>query len=188
MKLDRELLSFTEKYDKGFMEAVDDLANDFGVGVRKLGFTGFNLVESFDTFSQYLEGYADYKTKHIGNEKATPQDQIRESVALFIKDHIFKEAPVAYTEIPGMLKGYMEGCNKLIATVESVKSRMMESGVDQSDIGDVNTFADQFIDRFHESFDPMMDNLMWASGYRNRRDLINRSTRKTSNTPAPVFL
>ena len=190
MKLDHELQSFTETYDQEVMESIDRLANEFGVQVKKLGMDGFNLVESFDIFSKYLEGYGDYKVKNKDNDKASSQDTIRESVALFIKDHIFKEQKVLYMDFPNLLKAYAEGCNKLLGTVDKVKKEMTENEVTEESIGDVNDFTDQFLEKFHSYFDPMMENVMWASGYNTRKNLINRKTRKDLKTEyaAPVFL
>ena len=59
MKLDREIRTFFEQYDREVMECIDALSSDFGVGIQKLGTQGFNIVESIDLFNQYLHGYMD---------------------------------------------------------------------------------------------------------------------------------
>lgn len=185
MKLDREVRSFIEKYDREAMQCIDELCSDFGIGIKKIGTQGFNVNESIDIFNQYLHGYMQYKLENKNNENATNQDTIKESVKTFIDQNIFKEQFIPYKEMTGVIKSYLENIKSLSESVDEIVGTMMENDIDQESIGDVSEFAEMFLDEFHKRFDPLMENVVIASGYATRQKLFNNKT-KTENVP--VFL
>lgn len=184
MKIDSELKSFTEKYDRSAMESIDKLSKEYGLVIHKSTIPVFSLKEGFDTFAEYLKGYASYKMENVNSNEASSREEIHESVDNFIKTQLFKEKHIMYSELPEFVQNYVEGVNMLLETVDEVKSSMMEAGIDHESIGDINEFVDKFMDRFHESFDDTMDRILWATGYNSNRVLSG----KVKKDPAPVFL
>lgn len=187
MKLDREIRTFFEQYDREVMECIDALSSDFGVGIQKLGTQGFNIVESIDLFNQYLHGYMEYKINNRDNAEATDQPTILESVQTFLDTKLFQEQFLPYKEASNTIKSYLEGMEKLSKDVTAIQERMMEEDVDQSSIGDVQTIADRFSEAFHKRFDPVMEHLVQASGYTSRQKLLQGKNREPVSS-VPVFL
>ena len=185
MKIDSALKVFSESYDRDAIQSIQNISEDFGLIIQKSTIKSFNLNEAFDEFQDFLTKYGKYKVENVNNEKATPQAMICERVETNIREELFKESKMLYNEIPAFIESYISGINNLTATMDSVKQKMYESGVDADSIGDVNKFVDGFIERLDESFKPTMDRLLWASGY-NSRKALSKSNHKPET--AAVFL
>lgn len=183
MKLDSTIKEFTEKYDREAMKSIDTLSKDHGLSVNGYTINVFNINEAFNTFDTYIRDYAEYMIKNMNNPKRSPRDEIQTSVRGFIENHIFKNEPTTYPQLPNFVNSYVEGVNKLIETVEDVKRTMLDAGIDPESVGDINEFTDIFVDKLHESFDPTMDRILWASGYNTRKALFGKK-----ETKKPVFL
>ena len=182
MKIDSAIQTFLEKYDKEAMESIEEASHQFGRVYRKDTIKLFNLTESINMFNQWLKGYAKFHIDEVGNRPTI--EEITESCTRFLNgDDMFKETAVTFDKFPSFVKGYIESINKTIDTIDNIKSEMMEAGVDGETIGAVNTFADMFMDKLNESFDPAMDNLLWASGYNARKSLFGNKPKQK-----PVFL
>lgn len=184
MRIDSAVQVFSEKYDREAIESIDEISRERGLVLNRTTIPAFNLNESFTMFSQYLKEYAEYKVKNLNNEKASPQDAIQESVSMFIETQLFHEEAVKYSDLPKFVMSYIEGIDTLTEAVDEAKRIMMEADVDSGAIADVNDFADKFMDRLHESFDPTMDKILRASGYTTRKELSNLG----KNRKKPVFL
>lgn len=176
MIIDRAIKTFVEKYDREAMSYISEISQNLGLVHNKYTIKGFNITESFDKFQEYIKGYAQYKIENANNAEASPQNVIIESVRNFIDTQIFQEKDMLYNELPAFVEEYVNGVNNLLKTIDEVKEDMMESGVDQNDIGDVNDFTDSFMIKLHESFDPTMDRILRASGYTTKKNLY-------ANTP-----
>lgn len=185
MKIDSAIKAFSEKYDREAIQSIDAISNDYSLKISNSTIKAFNLNEGFDIFSQYLKGYASYKVENVSNPEATSQDVIKESVKKFIDTQIFKEANIKYTELPLFITGYINGVHKLTETVDSIKRDMTDNNIDAEHIGDINEFTDMFMNKLHESFDPTMDRILWASGYNAKQRLVKGNTDKPV---AHVFL
>lgn len=185
MRIDNAIKAFSEKYNREAFQSIDAISNDYGLRISNSTIKGFNLVESFNIFSQYLKGYASYKVENVNNPDATTQDVIKESVKKFIDTQIFKECNIKYGDLPQFVTGYVDGVKTLIETVDNIKRDMTDSSIDAEHIGDINEFADMFMDKLHESFDPTMDRILWASGYNGKVRLARPAEEKPK---APVFL
>lgn len=185
MKLDNAIKIFIERYNRDIIQSIDNISKDYALNISDSKIKVFNLNESFNIFNEYIKGYASYKIENVNNPNASSQDTIKESVKKFIDNNIFKEECIKYSELPSFITGYANGINLLNETVDNIKRDMADSDVDQEHIGDINEFCDMFIDKFHESFDPAMDKILWASGYNSRKKIFENNDNKLK---APVFL
>lgn len=191
MKTDTAFKEFLEKYDNNAIMSIDVLSNNFARNAQFKKISLYNMKECFESFCDFLNGYAQYKVENINNPEASPQDAIQKSTQSFIESDILKSVDVPYRDIPDFVTGYIDGVKKLTETVETSKQMMIEANVDQDAIGDVNTFADKFMDRISESFDEGMNRLLWASGYKSNQILIERkgvAPKSNNEEPDPVFL
>ena len=188
MIIDSAINNFFEKYDREAMETIDELSKEFGLNVNDHKILVFNMKESFQLFNEYINGYADYKIKNINNDNASPQYIIRETVDKFITENIFKEVSIKYNELPDFIQSYINGIKSLNETVNNLKHKMIENDVDAECIGDVNDFCDAFMIKLHESFDPCMDRILWASGYNFRKRLVKPSDNIPVKPQSPIFL
>lgn len=185
MIIDSAIKTFLEKYDREAIDSINNVSKDLGAIHNKYTIKGFNINEAFNKFQDYIKGYASYKIENINNPDASPQSAIIESVQRFIDTQLFEEKDLLYPELPTFVESYVNGIESLISTIEDVKHTMMESDIDGEYIGNVNEFADKFMIKLHESFDPVMDKILWASGYNSKRALSNAGKVKSEN---PVFL
>ena len=183
MKTDSAIRVFSEKYDRTAIQSIDDISKDIGLVANGHTIKAFNLSESFKIFEEFLRGYGNYKVEHIGDDKASSQDVIRDNFSKFTDTSIFKEASVKYGDLPAFVRSYVEGVESLSETANEVKGQMIDAGVATEAVGDVNDFVDHFMDRLQESFDPTMEKILWASGY-NAHQRMN----KKRVEPKPVFL
>ena len=187
MKIDSALKVFSEKNDRNAIQSIEDISQDFGLVIQKSTIKGFNIKEGFDDFQDFLRKYGDYKIENMYNDASTPQKMICEKVESNINDELFHETDMMYSTLPSFVESYVLGIEEIIKTSDSVKQKMFESGVDHNSIGDINNFVDTFMTRLHESFDPTMDRILWASGY-NARAALRKHKCVTEKVDAPVFL
>ena len=137
------------------------------------------LGSSFINFLQYcIDESASSKLE------VTPQKKIVEHLEKFI-DGLFKEDETLIQDIPSFVEHYVSGIPKVISTVDEVKAELLEAGVDHQSIGDINGIVDNFMEKLHESFDPTMDKILWATGYNADVRLRNAVPKKKEK---PVFL
>ena len=183
MKLDKLLQQFTETYDINAMKSIDDISKEKYLIRNKSTIKTFNIKEAFEKFNAYIEGYSVYKIKNKDNPKASSREAIRESVTRFIDTELFKEDATTYDKLPEFVHSYLEGVSTTISTIEKVKADMEFEDVDLESVGDVNDFADHFVDKLQESFDPVMNRILWGSGYnaQQRMDAI-KNGKKISST------
>lgn len=192
MKIDSAIKEFLEKYDTEAIRSIDELAQDLSLTRQKAKMPAFNLQEGIDTFIEFLEGYANYKIENINNEKASPHEAIVEHTKLFISGKLFKETTetgedeeILIESIPKFVESYIKGIPNVISTIDKLKAAMLESGTDLESIAVINDFADDFMESLHERFDPVMDKILWASGY-NSKIALRNAVPKPKETP--VFL
>lgn len=193
MKIDTAIQEFIERYDDEAIRSIHDISRDYSRRIAESKIKAFKLQDGFDTFCEFLEGYGNYKIKNKDNENASPQDAIVKSVQSFIDTQLFEACDILYPELDGFVKGYIKGIQQLTECVESIKNKMMDSDVNLEYVGCINDFADQFMEKLHESFDPTMERFLWASGYNARKVLFNGhespySKSKKSKTEEPVFV
>lgn len=187
MLIDNAVKVFSEKYDRDAIGSIDNISSERGLILNGATMKVFNINECFDKFSQYIREYAKYKEENINNSNASPQEVIRESVDKFIENHIIEEKEVKYPELPGFVKSYVEGIDKLAVAVEDSKNILIEAGVDPECIGDVNDFTDKFMMKLNESFDNTMEKILWASGYMSKKKISN-IIKESGNKKKNVFL
>lgn len=184
MKIDNAIKVFTEKYDEEAMRYIDELSSEIGLKHHGFGMKGIALQESFDKFSEYLEGYGNYKVKNMNNPNASTQDAIRSATEKFINESVFHEKKLKYCDSNKFVASYIEGVQHLLGKVDEVKNAMTEAGVDPEAIGDINSFTDRFMERVDSLFYPIMESLMKASGYTGKAFFDP----KKPKTETPVFL
>lgn len=174
MKILTAVRDFMEKYDEEAMGYISECSHQFGRIYRKDTINLFNLKESCDMFIRWLNGYTNYFKE--GNE--VPAD-IKESCAKFLEsDQMFQESAYTYDRFPTFVQDYLEGVQEVISAIEECKTAMQEADIEPELIGNVNGFADEFMDKLTESFDPAMDKLLTVSGYKTRKWLDERRVPK----------
>jgi len=183
MKIDSAIKTFYEKYNREAIQSIDNISNDYGLNISDSIIKAFNINESFDKFKTYLEGYTSYKINN--KDDKIDQTAIKERTKVFIDTKIFESCDIKYNQLPKFITGYIEGVNSLCETVDNIKREMIDANIKAEDIGDINEFADMFMDKLHESFDPSMDRILWASGYNAKQRLSKENTDKPK---APIFL
>ena len=166
MKIDTALTEFTERYDSDAMASIDSLSKQLGLVANRRTIPLFNMKESFDNFSKYLEQYGDYLVKNKNNPKASSREIIQESTKKFINDKICNESVnVLYASLPEFVQSYVEGVEHLHETIDSVKNNIEFNEVDLEYAGDVNEYADAFMEKMNTKFYESMHRILWASGY-----------------------
>ena len=189
MKIDSALREFSEKYDRNAIKSIEEISKDSVLSYNKKnhinGVKGFHIQESFSAFEEFLNGYSEYKIENMNNAKASSHESIIEHTKTYIDEKLFEECNLLYPQLPMFVGGYINGINSLTETVDTVKEKMMEAGVDPESIASVNDFIDTFMDKLYESFDPTMDRILWASGYNSKSKLAKSTEPKILK---PVFL
>lgn len=193
MKIDTAIKEFIERYDEEAIKSIHDISHDYSRTISEATIKAFEIQKGFDMFCEFLEGYGNYKIKNKNNWTASPQDAIITTVDKFINNGLFKECDLLYPEIDGFVKGYVEGVKQLTECVENVKQRMTDEGVDLNCVGAVNDFADKFMIKLHESFDPTMERFLWASGYNGRKVIFGGNDspyekKKKVESELPIFI
>ena len=176
------LSAFTEKYDHEAIDSLEELSHDFGMNANGIKIKAFNISESFSTFNAYIKGYKDYKIKNINNPKASSQEVIRESVDKVIDSQLIKECDIYYSEIPKFVKSYIDGINMLSETADNIRDELILNDITGESVSDIDTFMDRFVNKLTESFDPVMDRFLWASGY-NAHQRLKPKTKDVANQP-----
>lgn len=184
MYIDSAIKVFSEKYDRDAIQSIDKISRDYGLVIHEYTIKTFNIKESFDQFAKYLNGYARYLSENKNNENATSREGIRESVKKYIDTQIFEEVNTKYKDLPKFVTEYVNGINIINEAVNNAKRVMVDADVDQESIGDINEYCDMFMTKLHESFDPTMDRILWASGYNTKKKLSGNVKKEA----APVFL
>jgi hypothetical protein len=177
MILDSAIKNFLEKYDSESMMFIDNISKDFGLNINGYTLPGFNIQETFDKFSKYIEGYCDYIVKNANNDKKSSDEIINESVNQFIDTQLFSECNLKYSELPSFVKSYTEGVKSLLETVNTVKDELLVKGF-VKECANVNIYADKFMTKMDESFDPCMNKILSASGYTTKKAFKNLGKEK----------
>ena len=186
MKIDSALKEFTEKYNQAMFEAVDDLSKNFGYNANGYKFICVNITESTEMFKKYLEGFCDYKIKATGEQPT--REQILAKTNEFIESNLFKDVAIPYKKLPEFIESYVTSIKEITETTDNIKSQLTEAGVDPEDIGEVNKYVDSFVEKMQESFYPVMDKIIWASGYNTRQRLSATYMKENKNNSKPIFI
>lgn len=187
MIIERAIKNFTENYNQEMMSSIDKMSKEIGYKANKYKLPAFNINESTNLFKVFIEGYADYKNKNVDNKDAVTQEEIKKNVTNYIESMLFKDQDILYTDIPKYIESYIESINTMYNVINDTKRSMMENSVDQDAIGDVNLFVDEFVERMESKFNPIMDKILWASGY-NASQRLAKNSYKDKDTDKPVFL
>ena len=187
MKIDSMLSTFVETYSKDAVERIDKMQYNFGANYKRYTIDLSNIGESCNTFATWINGYAAYCVEQTNKgQNPTPVVMNEAFDKLMKHDSMLHERPYKYTEIPTFISGYMEGVNTIIKSINEAKSLMMENDVDYQLIGNIDTYADTFTDALKESFDPGMEKLLWASGYKSYQILCGKDKSKDVKKPVIV--
>lgn len=189
MKIDSALIEFTEKYSPAMLESIDKMSNELGYQANGYKMVLFNLTESVNAFSDFLKGYKDYQIKFVGQDLPLPQSEIFERTEKFINsEDNFKESAVKYHDLPAFIKSYVESIKIISDTTDMIKSEMTEAGVNPEYIGDTNQLVDQFTEKLQDEFYPVMEKMLWASGYNAGQRLANAGRAASTRKTEPIFI
>lgn len=188
MKIDKSLKEFTERYNKEMLESIDAMSKELGYRVNNYNMVATNMSESVASFKEFLEDYGKHKIEELTKGATFTQEKIMERTNDFINQELFKEAAVPYSKLPEFVTSYIEGVKAIIETTDKVKRDMTEAGVDAEYVGDINEMVDRFSERMDESFNIVMEKMLWASGYNSRQRLSKAGTAKKKDNQKPVFI
>lgn len=188
MKLDTAITEFMEHTSRDAIQSIDELASEPGLKLTGAKTKGFAMMEAFDTFTKYLNGYAQYKIKYMNDNRASGQDAIREQTTKFLSETVkLEDKEIQYSELPNFVTGYVNGIKALQETVDTLQSKMKEAEVDAESIGDVVEFANQFVEKVESRFNQWFDRVLGESGYKAKQRLFGKK-QSSSEEPAPIFL
>lgn len=189
MKIDSALKEFTERYDREMIESIDDLSKNFGYNINKYTIPVVNINESVNKFKTFMEGYLDFEQKNVDNYPVDHKTVVEQTNNFINSDELFNEEKLLYSELPEYVKSYVEAIKTVSDLTDSVKLGLMECGSDSDHVADVNSFVDAFTERMQTKFYPVMDQILWASGYNARQRLSKAGTSTAANPKStPVFI
>ena len=166
MSIHTAIREFTEKYNSEAISSIEQLPAKVGMRADMIPFTVFNLKESCENFSKYLKGYCEYMKLNKDNPKKTTREGIKASMENYIANpELFKECEIKYDKIPFFVKTYLESVTLIQTTVDTIKDDMEYNDIELEYVGDVDDYANTFLTKLNEKFDPIMTNILWASGY-----------------------
>ena len=172
MYLNEAIKNLFNKYDKKAFESLDNLSKNYSYKLGELSTSVLNINEAFDKFNLYIEGYIDYKIEALNTkENVMNQKQITEATHDFIDNKLFTENRILYTDIKNYIESYISGVNKLINTIDKGREKLFEADVDNTSIGAMEEFGEYFIDKLNTKFFPVLENMLWASGYYSQKKL-----------------
>ena len=165
MRLDDALQHFTESYSREAIQSIQDMSEKPYYKSKIEKFNVFNINESFSEFTTFLEAYKKYKIDTLTVPPTLGRETLLEGSHRRIKNEIIKKDKIMYKNIPLFIESYLTGLTKLNESIDSIKNQMLEAGVNNDSIGDINDFTDTFINRLNESFEPILEKVLWESGY-----------------------
>jgi hypothetical protein len=185
MKIDSALKEFAERYDSEAMKSIEELGNEFGLKVNRVKFKAFNLKEAFGYFNDFLMGSTNYKIDCRNDPNAMTNEAVFGHAKEYINSKLFKECEILYSELPAFVESYITGVKTILETIDKSKTKLVEAGIDNESIGIINEYVDVFTNKLNETFQPVMEKILWASGYKTRKNLLDP---KATIQKKPVFL
>ena len=189
MRIDNVINEFCEKYDRDAMKSIEDISSEIGLVQNNITIKGFNMNEAFKSYTAYLKGYAEFMelaavegSKEAKTMEKSSYDEVAKSFDKYIDTKVINEEALTYDKLPQFISSFIEGVRALNEDVKTIKDCMFEADVPNELIGNVNDYTDKFIDKVVESMDPVMNEILWASGYNSKKKLF---TEKKKN--ATVF-
>ena len=187
MSIYTAIQEFTERYDDEAIKSIERLPAKIGYLSDISSMNAFNLKESCDAFASYIRGYGDYMKLNKDNPNKTNREGIKAGMTKFMEEANFlKECKIKYKAVPEFVKSYLEGIQKIVSTVDKVKEEMELEGVQLEYVGDVNEYADMFMEKLDVKFTNTMNDILWASGYNGAHKI--QTPFKQSSSHAVTFL
>ena len=187
MNAQQSLKFFSDRYNEEMISSIESLSNELGVQYHKCRIVGANLSESVNEFKDFITNYVKYKKENINNVDASPQKAIYESAINNISSELFSPADLFYKDFPSYIESYLTGIQEVDKLCDQGKQELMEAGVDIDSVGAIEEFASLFYRRLNESFYPVVDRMVNASGYTARQNLsfeayCERKKQREANT------
>lgn len=186
MRIDNAINEFCEKYDRDAMKSIEDISSEIGL-VNNVTIKGFNMNEAFTSYTAYLKGYAEFMelatvegSKEAKTMEKSSNDEIAKSFDKYINTKVINEEVLTYDKLPQFISSFIEGVNNLNDEIKTIKVSMFEADVSNEIIGSVNDFTDKFIDKVVESMDPVMNEILWASGYNSKKKLFGEKKKNAA--------
>lgn len=171
MILDRAINTFLESYDREAIEFIENMANDQRLGYTDYKINLFNINEAFEKFNTIIENYGKYQTRILTEETKYTHDKVCSDYNAYMESEMIKEDKVKSNDIAKFVKAYIEGVDNTLRHIDEVKTKMMQDGVPGNKIGEINNFADIFMNKVNEAFTESMDKILLASGYKTKQKL-----------------
>lgn len=185
MNIDNALQEFTEKYDRDAIKSIDDISKEIGLVQNKYTIDAFNMNEAFDSFTKYLKGYACFIEQAAkSNDKAaktmehTKKPEVDDSFKRYIDTECVKEQKLTYDQLPEFVEAFLIGVQQLSSDVTEIQESLDNIDADQETIGGINEYANEFLESVWNQMNPVMDKILWASGYNSNKKLMNPSKKK----------
>lgn len=187
MKIDNLVQEFCEKYDRDAIKSIEDISTDIGLNQNNVTIKGFNMKEAFESYTAYLKGYAEFMELAAvkgSNEEKTMQnsseDEVSKSFEKYIDTQVIKEASLVYRDLPSFVTSFISGSQKLVQDIEEIKESMLNANVSNDLVGDINVYTDKFVDKLVESMNPVMNEILWASGYNSKKKLFAEKSKRVN--------
>jgi hypothetical protein len=182
MTVKRVLESFFEKYSEEAMTTISKMSGDLTLSMSK--FKGFTFTEGSEKFLEYVGGYADYKMERVeeSDKRYQSNEAITEHTKSFVRDDLFKEAMLPYTEAGALVENCLKHLASLPGKTEQVQGQLMEAGLDNESVGTVVTIIDDYATYLFETVCPVIDRLLWASGWNSAQALKPGGTASDKKT------
>lgn len=187
MRIDNVIKEFCEKYDRDAMKSIEDISTEIGLIQNNITIKGFNMNEAFKSYTAYLKGYAEFMelaavegSKEAKTMEKSSKEEVAKSFDKYINTKVINEEALTYDKLPQFISSFVEGVRTLTKDVDTIKDAMFEAEVPNEVIGSVNDYTDKFIDKLVESMDPVMNEILWASGYHSKKKLFTEKKKSSS--------
>lgn len=187
MKIDNALNNFCERYDREAMESIERISKEIGPVQNDLIIPAFNIKESFDICSAYLRDFGEFVERSL-DESKREHKLMAESTAESMhagferyfneSTNMFTDKQLKYNEFPEFVSSYIEGIQNVTTTVNEITGKMIEEEVRPEIIASVSDFTDMFMERMDEHTYPVVDKMLWASGYTSKKRLAESNHEK----------
>lgn len=162
----KQLKHFKESYDSKAIYSIKSLNDDIKLQ-KTNGFKAFDMNKSVNDFKEYIEGFIQYKIEN--KENGLDNNVILERTNIFIETAIIEDKQFKFNESINFINNYLNKLNELNQFIESKIEYMNENDLSQDNIGILMKSFDKFLDKFEESMDNTMTELLHCSGYKHKK-------------------
>ena len=179
------LVNFFERYSPEAIRSIDRMSGDLTLQMSK--FKAFTFDDGSSKFLEYVDGYADYKMERVEetDKRYQTNEAILEHTKSFVRDDLIRETKLPFKQASTFVENVLKHLGSLPGKAEEVQTRLMEAGLDNESVGTVIEIVDDYATYLYESVCPVIDRLLWASGYNSAQRF---KPGQTKLTPSADFI